>query len=437
MIIPAMVVPIIAVPSGPPMIPMAAPTVASSSSSVPALRTTAAASSLTVQQRTQQLHESYRRALQQQAEELQQKNGVKPLTTTDAASALSRSPIPQMAPTTPLSSSPPATSVTPTKATIKSTPSPKQTPPPTPKTSAARPDFLSGFEKVVPPAKRGKMSTAALTSSDQPNSLPLRNRLMEDFHRLLEKKDNVTLVNVAVTTTSGNDALTADTDNIVYDTTALFTAESYAMFAQQSAMEASRHGAYAFQLNSFPLVSTKRLPSAKTLDLDDVLQRIADDAIKAPSSSAKASPDHWPNQAQESHSPENKSHVAAETGLGNKKRQMTKSMVATPSSPPPININKNNKTSGLTPVERFVGAATTKHLVSEPSGSSRSAHSHHHNTNSDETTSNSSSSDDTTGATSNDEGQSSSEGEGEAKRTKFDSSSSAQVPRRTRLEYRN
>jgi hypothetical protein len=122
------------------------------------------------------------------------------------------------------------------------------------------PDILSGFDSALKQQEqRTSVGTADLgILQQQLNELqyspPFTSRSFDDFHRLLGK-DLTPLDDTArpgptnteagkgavVALSASNSAALAPSAN---DATALFTAESYALFAQESAREACQHAAY-------------------------------------------------------------------------------------------------------------------------------------------------------------------------------------------------
>jgi hypothetical protein len=189
-----------------------------------------------MQAHTKQLHESYLRALQQADEE----------------STHNKS-----------SSMPPPMNVASIVPTVAQPPS-------------EIPNLLSGFDKFV---QKNQSTTPEQTSVPPPiaddYSPPFTSRSFDEFHRFLGKEELPLLDAPSSphesslpihTTTMVSFEPTATLDVTVPDTAALFTAESYAMLAQASAMEASRHGAYSMS----PLLHH---PSSG-LDVDQVLQQV-------------------------------------------------------------------------------------------------------------------------------------------------------------------
>jgi hypothetical protein len=123
------------------------------------------------------------------------------------------------------------------------------------------PDFLAGFDNVTSNLKhgtaQGKSTTDASPTGGIPQySPPFTSQSFDDFHRLLGK-DLSPLDETADQKTSASStrdrqqphsslAASAQTSQSIreIDTMALFNAESYAMFAQESAIAASQHAAY-------------------------------------------------------------------------------------------------------------------------------------------------------------------------------------------------
>jgi hypothetical protein len=122
-------------------------------------------------------------------------------------------------------------------------------------------DFLAGFDNVTSNlehgAAQGKPNTDAPSTGSIPQySPPFTSQSFDDFHRLLGKDlppmDET--IDQKTTSSSTRDrqqphsplAATAQTSQPIreLDTMALFNAESYAMFAQESAIAASQHAAY-------------------------------------------------------------------------------------------------------------------------------------------------------------------------------------------------
>jgi hypothetical protein len=197
---------------------------------------TVATDASTMQARTKQLHQSYLRALQQAYEESSNSIDTPKTTVTTTAQPLSQQ----------------ITEI---------------------------PDLLSGFEKVVQCMKPAPQ--AAQNEEPEEYSPPFTSRSFDEFHRFLGKEE-LPLLDAATTTCTGPESPDVTTNrnlhvtasaignndivvpnSLAHDTAALFTAESYAMLAQASAMEASRHGAYSMSL-----------PSGNTFDIENVLQQV-------------------------------------------------------------------------------------------------------------------------------------------------------------------
>jgi hypothetical protein len=128
------------------------------------------------------------------------------------------------------------------------------------------PDLLSGFERVVQDMNNGvHESTRVVTNSkstvSQEHSPPFTSRSFDEFHRflghdemsLLDNSANVPMpeipyvnqnTHVTATELDGkNRKSILPTSTIAFDTTALFSAESYAMLQQDSRLEANPYGA--------------------------------------------------------------------------------------------------------------------------------------------------------------------------------------------------
>lgn len=190
----------------------------------------------TMQAHTKQLHESYIRALQQADDESSN--------ATDKKNANNETNVDTSKPVQlPLQTTPPA------------------------KQSAEIPDLLSGFEKIVQGMNpTSAASQAPITTTAEEYSPPFTSRSFDEFHRFLGKEElpmldaptaetphnprqvTTTCSNIHVTANAIEDATTAVISQMSHDTTALFTAESYAMLAQESAMEASQHSGYSLSL---------------------------------------------------------------------------------------------------------------------------------------------------------------------------------------------
>jgi hypothetical protein len=125
----------------------------------------------------------------------------------------------------------------------------------------ALPDFLTGFDKVTSNPKHGAAQgkptiDAPPTGGNPQYSPPFTSRSFDDFHRLLgnDLSPLDETVDQKTSASSTQDqrqphlslAATAQASQSIreIDTMALFNAESYAMFAQESAIAASQHAAY-------------------------------------------------------------------------------------------------------------------------------------------------------------------------------------------------
>lgn len=113
------------------------------------------------------------------------------------------------------------------------------------------PDFVAGFDKVA--LSVGPVSIANAPVVDEKNALQcspaFTSRSFDDFHRFLGKDltpldDGAAETALAESPRPTNTTTTNLPDRAFLDTSALFTAESYAMFAQESALAASQHAAY-------------------------------------------------------------------------------------------------------------------------------------------------------------------------------------------------
>jgi hypothetical protein len=118
------------------------------------------------------------------------------------------------------------------------------------------PDFLAGFDNVTSNLKhgtaQGKPTTDAPPNGGIPQySPPFTSQSFDDFHRLLGKDlspldetiDQKTSTSSTRYRQQPHSSLASQSIREI-DTMALFNAESYAMFAQESAIAASQHAAY-------------------------------------------------------------------------------------------------------------------------------------------------------------------------------------------------
>jgi hypothetical protein len=125
---------------------------------------------------------------------------------------------------------------------------------------------MAGFDKV---ALSIKPDPSILPPPAQPNSLqcspPFTSRSFDDFHRFLGK-DLVPLDETVASPRKG------EVDKGLLDNSALFTAEAYAMFAQESAVAVSHHAAYSTGEPQELLARTERIGS---FDLDSTLKMVS------------------------------------------------------------------------------------------------------------------------------------------------------------------
>jgi hypothetical protein len=158
------------------------------------------------------------------------------------------------------------------------------------------PDFLTGFDNVTSNLKhravQGKATTDAPSTGGTPQYSPsFTSQSFDDFHRLLGKDlsaldetvDQKTSASSTRDPQQPHSSLAATTQKSQsireIDTMALFNAESYAMFAQESATAASQHSAY-FQpgdpgLNPMYSLDAEGLMSVISGEMED-RQRYAD-----------------------------------------------------------------------------------------------------------------------------------------------------------------
>lgn len=164
------------------------------------------------------------------------------------------------------------------------------------------PDFMAGFDKVALSMKAAYTTTVPTTEGQ--NALqcspPMTSRSFDEFHRLLGKDltpldDGATeaapMENPAVAAAKG-EATKALSDKVLLDTTALFTAESYAMFAQESALAASQHAAYLAE-------SHDKLPGGNhrmgSFDFDSTMKLVSQHVPIAQRGSTTTVPSHNPS----------------------------------------------------------------------------------------------------------------------------------------------
>ena len=115
------------------------------------------------------------------------------------------------------------------------------------------PDFVAGFDKVALSIKPANTNVPLV---DEQNTLqcspPFTSRSFDELHRLLGKDlgpldDGAAEVALPESPRPSERIEDKSTPEKFLDTSALFTAESYAMFAQESALAASQHAAYLAQ----------------------------------------------------------------------------------------------------------------------------------------------------------------------------------------------
>jgi hypothetical protein len=149
------------------------------------------------------------------------------------------------------------------------------------------PDFLSGFEKVVQrmnqpstAVAQAKTDPSALVPAsasppDLPHSPPFTSRSFDDFHCFLGK-DFTLYAETAEAKTSTTEPITAVSllPHVVPDTSALFAPESYAMFAEESALATSRHGTDFLSISAEQKLPAKPLAMLATFDVDNVLNQV-------------------------------------------------------------------------------------------------------------------------------------------------------------------
>lgn len=132
-------------------------------------------------------------------------------------------------------------------------------------TNNGLPDFLAGFDKITQSASAVAAANTAVPSEPEagPHSPPFTSRSFDDFHQLLGKD----LTPLASESQTDNKKATSTT---FHDTTALFTADSYAVFAQESAVEASQHAAYVLEQQQ------QHASNKREVDLHGVLELVSE-----------------------------------------------------------------------------------------------------------------------------------------------------------------
>lgn len=149
-----------------------------------------------------------------------------------------------------------------------------------PQAATEMPDLLSGFEKVVQGMKGGpslaiEPATSLQNNTPQEYSPPFTSRSFDEFHRFLGK-DEISLLDTStdpqaespqgnqnshVTTTTMDSQAILPTPAIALDTDALFTAESYALLAQENRHRPS--------LQSFPISGSHNVH-----EVENILQQV-------------------------------------------------------------------------------------------------------------------------------------------------------------------
>jgi hypothetical protein len=134
------------------------------------------------------------------------------------------------------------------------------------------PDFMAGFDNV---ALSIKPDPSILPPPAHRNSLqcspPFTSRSFDDFHRFLGE-DLAPLDGTVVSSTKD------EADKGLLDNSALFTAEAYAMFAQESTVAGSHHAAYLAGEHDEQLSRTERIGS---FDIDSALKMVSHHVLPA------------------------------------------------------------------------------------------------------------------------------------------------------------
>lgn len=139
------------------------------------------------------------------------------------------------------------------------------------------PDFMAGFDTIT--------NHRPLDQNELQCSPPFTSRSFDEFHRFLgkdlspldegnESSHEQTEVGMELHTDDK-----AETKKLSLDTTALFTAESYAMFAQQSAVAASQHAAYLSQSHH---ISPRHSATPGSFDFDNTMKLVSHHVPIAP-----------------------------------------------------------------------------------------------------------------------------------------------------------
>ena len=241
------------------------------------------------------------------------------------------------------------------------------------------PNFLLGFDQnmLLQSLLKPQLDLAAMTksSSGSPevalettppkcctdaDEVFVTSRSFDDFHRLLGKD-----VPMGVNGCGQLQEGTKNSDNM--NGNALFTAESYALLAQESANEASQHAAY--HRRPEVMLGTLPLSNINSLDIDGVLKQIMSTAF----ASTNAEGDKNACNNEDDERPQGESQLAHDRSV-NKHDDNNASMHGFGRSlerkqHPTITMKPE-----LTPVERFVGVTTNMvSSGSEPSGDSASS----------------------------------------------------------------
>ena len=149
------------------------------------------------------------------------------------------------------------------------------------------PDFLAGFDKVALSMKPSASGLQESEEQQQPQlqcSPPFTSRSFDDFHRLLGKDlsplDEES--SKAGSQEKKSPPTASDSSKKKFDTTALFTAESYAMFAQESARAASQHAAYLNHAALNPSAPSQRSQRIGSFDFDSTMKLVSQHVPVAP-----------------------------------------------------------------------------------------------------------------------------------------------------------
>ena len=226
---------------------------------------------------------------------------------------------------------------------------------------------------------------AAETTSATVDVPFVSSRSFDDFHRLLG--NDVTLFasnnnkwNHPQPSNSKEEASSAPAAAPMNETNALFTAESYALLAQESATAASQHAAYHLAPAMMPAVA------AAHLDMDVMLKQILSSTSGFGSTTTiRSSPDPEQGTATAESSTSKKPEMARPAAVP-LQQQPTKTKPAPQDLPSKKRRSNSSNHTGrvsqttatpikeLTPVERFVGvSANMVSSGSEPSGDSASS----------------------------------------------------------------